>query len=124
MRPRPLLGEVLASELAAHRDELIIPPRPATACWACMVPAAAARAWLASLDQSLKRMRIDRVDIFRLHRFDPDTLPPRNEAGAGIRGEAARPCTPACLPFWRRKTREAPALLGRWRACVIHQPPI
>ena len=69
-----LLGEVLASELAAHRDELIISTKAGYRMWPGPYGAGGSRkSLLASLDQSLKRMRIDHVDIFYSHRFDPDT---------------------------------------------------
>ncbi len=50
------------------------PPRPATTCGRAPTANGASRKYLlASLDQSLKRMGLDYVDIFYSHRFDPDT---------------------------------------------------
>ncbi len=67
-------GQVLNKELAAYRDELIITTKAGYYMW----PGAygewgSKKSLLASLDQSLKRMKLDYVDIFYHHRPDPDT---------------------------------------------------
>ncbi len=67
-------GSVLHSKLAAHRDELIISTKAGYRMWAGPYGEWGSRKYLlSSLDQSLKRMRLDYVDIFYHHRPDPDT---------------------------------------------------
>src|SRR6202051_1160368 len=67
-------GRVLASDLRAHRDELIVSTKAGYDMWPGPYGEWGSRKYLlASLDQSLRRMGIDYVDIFYSHRFDPDT---------------------------------------------------
>ncbi len=65
---------ILQSELGAHRDELIISTKAGYLMWDGPYGEWGSRKYLlASLDQSLKRMGLDYVDIFYSHRPDPDT---------------------------------------------------
>jgi L-glyceraldehyde 3-phosphate reductase len=67
-------GRILAEDLGAHRDELIISTKAGYDMWPGPYGDHGSRKYLlASLDQSLKRMGLDYVDIFYSHRFDPDT---------------------------------------------------
>ena len=67
-------GRILASDLAAHRDELIISTKAGYDMWPGPYGDRGSRKYLtASLDQSLRRMGLDYVDIFYSHRFDPAT---------------------------------------------------
>lgn len=68
------LGRVLDSDLRAYRDQLIISTKAGYRMWPGPYGEFGSRKYmLASLDQSLKRMKLDYVDIFYSHRFDPDT---------------------------------------------------
>ena len=68
------LGHVLRSDLLPHRDELIISTKAGYLMWDGPYGEWGSRKYLlASLDQSLKRMGLDYVDIFYSHRLDPDT---------------------------------------------------
>ena len=68
---------------------------------------------LASLDQSLKRMGLDYVDIFYSHRPDPDTPLEETMSRAGLSASArARRCMPVSRITIRNKPR-AP-----WRSCA------
>src|SRR6185503_15271029 len=68
------LGKVLASDLAPYRDELVISTKAGYRMWPGPYGEWGSRRYLiGSLDQSLKRMGLDRVDIFYSHRPDPDT---------------------------------------------------
>jgi L-glyceraldehyde 3-phosphate reductase len=68
------LKHLLQSELAPHRDELIISTKAGYLMWEGPYGEWGSRKYLlASLDQSLKRMGLDYVDIFYSHRPDPDT---------------------------------------------------
>src|SRR3982075_2361663 len=67
-------GRMLATDLAGHRDELIISTKAGYDMWPGPYGEWGPRKYLmASLDQSLKRMGLDYVDIFYSHRFDPET---------------------------------------------------
>src|SRR5690349_5037036 len=67
-------GRILASDLAAHRDELVISTKAGYLMWPGPYGEWGSRKYvLASLDQSLERMGLDYVDIFYSHRYDPDT---------------------------------------------------
>lgn len=67
-------GRVLRADLAAHRDELIISTKAGYLMWPGPYGEWGSRKYvLASLDQSLRRMGVDYVDIFYSHRFDPET---------------------------------------------------
>ncbi len=67
-------GTVLDSDLRRYRDELIVSTKAGYDMWPGPYGIGGSRKYLlASLDQSLRRMRVDYVDIFYSHRFDPDT---------------------------------------------------
>ena len=67
-------GRVLDSDLRAHRDELCLSTKAGYYMWEGPYGEWGSRKYLiSSLDQSLKRMKVDYVDIFYHHRPDPDT---------------------------------------------------
>lgn len=118
------LGRILTTDLAAHRDELILATKAGYLMWPGPYGEWGSRKYLlASLDQSLRRLRTDYVDIFYSHRFDPDT--PLEEtmgalASAVQRGKALYV---GVSSYSARRTAEAAALLrGMGVRCVIHQP--
>ena len=81
-------GRYLADDFAAYRDELVISTKAGWDMWPGPYgQGGGSRKYvLASLDQSLKRLGLDYVDIFYSHRFDPDTPHRRDDDGAGHRG--------------------------------------
>src|SRR5664280_1041733 len=67
-------GEILRTDFAGLRDELVISTKAGYWMWNGPYGEWGSRKYLtASLDQSLKRMGLDYVDIFYSHRFDPNT---------------------------------------------------
>ncbi|MGB0684202.1 MAG: aldo/keto reductase [Magnetovibrionaceae bacterium] len=69
-----LFGTFLKAELAPFRDELIITTKAGYDMWAGPTGRGSSLKYLvASVDQSLKRLGLDYVDIFYSHRFDPET---------------------------------------------------
>jgi L-glyceraldehyde 3-phosphate reductase len=67
-------GAILDSDLRPYRDELVISTKAGYDMWPGPYGEWGSRKYLlASLDQSLRRMRLDYVDIFYSHRFDPET---------------------------------------------------
>ncbi|SCL20021.1 L-glyceraldehyde 3-phosphate reductase [Micromonospora rhizosphaerae] len=67
-------GRLLATDLKPYRDELVISTKAGYLMWPGPYGEWGSRKYLiSSLDQSLRRMGLDYVDIFYSHRFDPDT---------------------------------------------------
>src|SRR6266576_4065947 len=67
-------GRILASDLRAYRDELVISSKAGYDMWPGPYGDHGSRKYLmASLDQSLRRLGLEYVDIFYSHRFDTDT---------------------------------------------------
>ena len=67
-------GRLLATDLAPYRDELVISTKAGYDMWPGPYGEWGSRKYLlASLDQSLRRLGLDYVDVFYSHRFDPDT---------------------------------------------------
>jgi L-glyceraldehyde 3-phosphate reductase len=68
------MGRMLAGDFSSHRDELILSTKAGYLMWDGPYGEWGSKKYLvASLDQSLKRMGLDYVDIFYHHRPDPDT---------------------------------------------------
>lgn len=68
------LGRVMDEDLRPYRDELFISTKAGYDMWPGPYGEWGSRKYLmASLNQSLKRMRLDYVDLFYTHRFDPNT---------------------------------------------------
>jgi L-glyceraldehyde 3-phosphate reductase len=67
-------GKVMHKHLAPYRDELIVSTKAGYDMWPGPYGDGGSRKYLlASLDASLERMGLDYVDIFYVHRFDPET---------------------------------------------------
>ncbi len=68
------VGRILKENFKDYRDELIISSKAGYGMWAGPYGDGGSRKYLlASLDQSLKRLQVDYLDIFYSHRFDPNT---------------------------------------------------
>ena len=118
------LGRLLRTDLAAHRDELIISTKAGWTMWPGPYGDWGSRKYLlASLDQSLRRLGLDYVDIFYSHRLDPAT-PLEETMGAldqAVRQGKALYAGISSYPA--AETRQAAALLKRLGTpCLIHQP--
>lgn len=67
-------GKILKEDLKSYRDELIISSKAGHEMWPGPYGDGGSRKYLmASIDQSLHRMKLDYVDIFYSHRYDPNT---------------------------------------------------
>ncbi len=117
-------GLLLKQDFAPYRDELIISTKAGYDMWPGPYGEWGSRKYLlASLDQSLKRMGLDYVDIFYSHRPDPDT--PLEEtmgalASAVRQGKALYAGVSNYNPG---QTREAARILRELGTpCLIHQP--
>ena len=118
------LGQVLATDLAPHRDELIISTKAGYLMWPGPYGQWGSRKYLlASLDQSLKRMQLDYVDIFYSHRFDPNTPLEETMGALASAVRQGKALYAGISSYSAKKTREASALLKAMGVpCVIHQP--
>ena len=117
-------GKVITSDLAAYRDELIISTKAGYRMWPGPYGAFGSRKYLlSSLDQSLKRMQLDYVDIFYSHRFDPDTPLEETMGALASAVQQGKALYAGISSYSAKKTREASALLRAMGVpCVIHQP--
>lgn len=67
-------GQIMQNDLRPYRDEMFISTKAGYDMWPGPYGDKGSRKYLiSSLDQSLKRMKLDYVDIFYSHRYDPDT---------------------------------------------------
>jgi L-glyceraldehyde 3-phosphate reductase len=117
-------GRILATDLAAHRDELIVSTKAGYDMWPGPYGEWGSRKYLlASLDQSLKRLGLDYVDIFYSHRFDPDTPLDETMSALETAVRSGRALYVGISSYGPTKTREAAAMLRGFNTpCLIHQP--
>src|SRR5262245_5460947 len=117
-------GRILRRDLAPYRDELIISSKAGYWMWPGPYGEWGSRKYLvASLDQSLRRMGLDYVDIFYSHRPDPDT--PLEETMGALdqivrSGKALYAGISSYSPDQTRQAAKILRSLGT--PCLIHQP--
>jgi L-glyceraldehyde 3-phosphate reductase len=117
-------GRIFAEDFRPYRDELVISTKAGYDMWPGPYGEWGSRKYLlGSLDQSLQRMRLDSVDIFYSHRFDPET-PLEETMGAldtAVRQGKARYV--GISSYGPRRTEEAVRILGELGTpLLIHQP--
>jgi L-glyceraldehyde 3-phosphate reductase len=117
-------GRILAGDLAGYRDELIISTKAGYLMWPGPYGEWGSRKYLlASLDQSLRRMGLDYVDIFYSHRYDANTPLEETMGALATAVNSGRALYVGISSYSPQKTREALALLRELKVpCVIHQP--
>ncbi len=117
-------GRILDSDLRPYRDELVISTKAGYWMWNGPYGEMGSRKYLlASLDQSLKRMKLDYVDIFYSHRFDPETPLEETLGALDTAVRSGRALYAGISSYSPEKTREAAAILRRLGTpCLIHQP--
>ena len=117
-------GRILRQDLGSYRDELIVSTKAGYLMWPGPYGEWGSRKYLvASLDQSLKRMGLDYVDIFYHHRPDPNT--PLEETMAALdhvvrQGQALYVGISSYSPEQARQAARLLRELGT--PCLIHQP--
>jgi L-glyceraldehyde 3-phosphate reductase len=117
-------GRIFAEDFARHRDEIVISTKAGYDMWPGPYGDGGSRKYLlASLEQSLTRMRLDHVDIFYSHRLDADT-PLEETMGAldtAVRSGKARYA--GISSYSPRRTEEAVEILSQMGTpLLIHQP--
>jgi L-glyceraldehyde 3-phosphate reductase len=117
-------GRILAADLRAHRDELVISTKAGYLMWPGPYGEWGSRKYLlASLDQSLRRMGLDYVDIFYSHRYDPQTPLEETMGALDTAVRSGRALYVGISSYGPQKTREAAAILrGLKTPFIIHQP--
>ncbi len=117
-------GRILKQDLAAYRDELVISTKAGYLMWPGPYGEWGSRKYvLSSLDQSLRRMKLDYVDIFYSHRPDPDT-PLEETMGALAHAVRSGKALYAGVSNYNpQQTAEAAKNLKALGVhCLIHQP--
>jgi L-glyceraldehyde 3-phosphate reductase len=117
-------GEIMRQDLAPYRDELIISTKAGYLMWPGPYGEWGSRKYMiASLEQSLRRMGLEYVDIFYSHRPDPDT--PLEETMGALdqivrSGKALYAGISSYSPEQTRQAAQILRALGT--PCLIHQP--
>jgi len=117
-------GQILAQDLRPYRDELIISTKAGYGMWAGPYGEWGSRKYLiASLDQSLKRIGLDYVDIFYSHRFDPDTPLEETMGALDFAVRSGRALYAGISNYSPEHTAKAAQILrDLGTPCLIHQP--
>ncbi len=117
-------GQIMEKDLKPHRDELIISSKAGYAMWDGPYGDWGSRKYLvASLDQSLKRMGLEYVDIFYHHRPDPETPLEETMRALDYIVRSGRALYVGISNYPADKTREAAKILRELGTpCLIHQP--
>jgi L-glyceraldehyde 3-phosphate reductase len=117
-------GRILERDLAGHRDELIISTKAGWRMWPGPYGEWGSRKYLiASLDQSLRRMGLEYVDIYYSHRPDPDTPFEETMGALDFAVRSGRALYAGISSYSAEQTRRAADILDSLGTpCLIHQP--
>ena len=118
-------GEHLRRDFRPYRDELLISSKAGYDMWPGPYGqgGGSRKYMLASLDQSLKRMGLDYVDIFYSHRFDPDTPLEETMGALATAVRQGKELYVGISSHSAARTREAAAILQSLGVpLLIHQP--
>jgi L-glyceraldehyde 3-phosphate reductase len=117
-------GQILQVDLRPYRDELIISSKAGYYMWPGPYGEWGSRKYLiSSLDQSLKRMGLEYVDIFYHHRPDPDTPLEETMSALDYIVRSGRALYVGLSNYKPEQTRQAAQFLkSLGTPCLIHQP--
>lgn len=117
-------GRIFAEDLKPYRDELIISTKAGWDMWPGPYGEFGSRKYLtASLDQSLRRMGLDYVDVFYSHRFDPDTPLEETMGALDNAVRQGKALYVGISSYSGERTREAVRILRELGTpLLIHQP--
>ena len=126
-------GKIMSSSFQSHRDELFISTKAGHEMWEGPYGDWGSRkSLMSSLDQSLKRMHLDYVDVFYSHRYDPNT--PLEETlqtlvdivkqGKSLYvGISKYPPEASTFAYEYLKSRDVPCLLYQAKYNLLHREP-
>ncbi|MEW8985992.1 MAG: L-glyceraldehyde 3-phosphate reductase [Bacillus sp. (in: firmicutes)] len=119
-----MFGQMLRTDFAPYRDEMIISSKAGYYMWPGPYGNWGSKKYLmASLDQSLKRMGLDYVDIFYSHRPDPDTPLEETMGALDLMVRQGKALYVGISNYSAEQTAEAISILNRLGTpLVIHQP--
>ncbi|ETK35622.1 L-glyceraldehyde 3-phosphate reductase [Microbispora sp. ATCC PTA-5024] len=117
-------GHLFQQDFARYRDELVISTKAGYDMWPGPYGDWGSRKYLlASLDQSLKRMGLDYVDIFYSHRFDPETPLEETMGALAHAVRSGKALYAGISSYSPERTREAAQILREMGTpLLIHQP--
>jgi L-glyceraldehyde 3-phosphate reductase len=118
-------GRLLREDFAGYRDELIISTKAGYDMWSGPYGSGGSRKYLlASLDQSLKRMGLEYVDIFYSHRVDENTPMEETAAALAHAVQAVKRCISGFHPIQRSAPRKwlTCCVSGKFRCLFISHP--
>jgi L-glyceraldehyde 3-phosphate reductase len=117
-------GRLMEQDLRPYRDELVISTKAGYDMWPGPYGEMGSRKYLlASLDQSLKRMGLEYVDIFYSHRFDPDTPLEETMGALDAAVRQGKALYVGISSYSAEKTSQAAEILGDLGTpLLIHQP--
>ena len=117
-------GVLMRQDLRPYRDELVISTKAGYDMWAGPYGDGGSRKYLlASLDQSLRRLGLDYVDIFYSHRFDPETPLEETMGALDSAVRQGKALYAGISNYSAEQTAEAAAILrGLGTPPLIHQP--
>ena len=117
-------GRIVQADFSAHRDELIVSTKAGWQMWPGPYGDWGSRKYLlASLDQSLRRMKLDYVDIFYSHRPDPQTPIEETLSALDQAVRSGKALYVGISSYDAQQTSAAAIVLSRLGTpCLIHQP--
>lgn len=117
-------GKIMRDELSAYRDEMIVSTKAGYYMWPGPYGDWGSRKYLlSSLDQSLRRMGLDYVDIFYSHRPDPDTPLEETMGALATAVKQGKALYAGISSYDAETTRRAAGILRSMGVpCLIHQP--
>jgi L-glyceraldehyde 3-phosphate reductase len=117
-------GQIYAEDLVAYRNEIVVSTKAGWDMWPGPYGDLGSRKYLlSSLDDSLRRLRLDYVDIFYSHRFDPDTPLEETMGALDSAVRQGKALYVGISSYSAERTREAAAILrDLGTPLLIHQP--
>ena len=119
------VGRILAEDFACHRDELVISTKAGHLMWGGPYGDWGSRKHLlASLDQSLRRLRLPYVDIFYSHRPDPETRLEETMSALATAVNSGKALYAGLSKYPLKRLKKAVKLLKEMGIrCLVYQPP-
>jgi len=125
------VGRILAEDFACHRDELVITTKAGYHMWEGPYGEWGSRKHiLSSLDQSLRRLRMDHVDIFYHHRPDPNTRLEESMSALATAVNSGKAIYAGLSNYPLKRLKKAVKLLKQmgvrcliYQATIFHFPP-